>query len=123
MTVPAKNLTDLAILPGVVSVKPVARYETHADPGGSGSLAQAADYVKASQVRRAGFDGTGVKVAILDSGIDFTHEYLGGPALRRPTPAAIRALPARPTIWPGRPLRGSLWSHPTEGQGWLRLRR
>jgi len=79
MTIPAKNLADLAKLPGVVSVKPVARYETHADPDGSGSLAQAADYVRATQVRRAGFDGTGVKVAILDSGIDYTHEYLGGP--------------------------------------------
>jgi minor extracellular serine protease Vpr len=79
MTIPAKNLDELAKLSGVVSVKPVARYEMHADPGGSGSLAQAADYIKATQVRRAGFDGSGVRVAILDSGIDFTHEYLGGP--------------------------------------------
>lgn len=79
MTIPAKNLTALSELAGVVSVKPVARYETHADPGGSGSLAQAAEYVQATSVRAAGYDGTGVKVAVLDSGIDYTHSYLGGP--------------------------------------------
>jgi subtilisin family serine protease len=79
MSIPAKNIKDLAKLRGVVSVKPLGRYELHADPGGSGSLAQAADYVQATSVRAAGYDGTGVKVAVLDSGIDFTHEYLGGP--------------------------------------------
>ncbi len=79
MTVPAKNLTRLAAIPGVVSVKPVGRYETQADPTESGSLAQAADYIQATQVRNAGYDGTGVKVAVLDSGVDYTHKYLGGP--------------------------------------------
>ena len=79
MSIPAKNIKDLAELRGVISVKPVARYELHADPGGSGSLEQAADYVQATSVRADGYDGNGVKVAVLDSGIDFTHEYLGGP--------------------------------------------
>ncbi|MTD15090.1 S8 family serine peptidase [Nakamurella sp. YIM 132087] len=79
VSVPAANLVALSKLPGVLSVKPVAKYETLDDPGGSGSLAQAADYIQATQVRNAGFDGTGVKVAVLDSGVDFTHEYLGGP--------------------------------------------
>lgn len=75
----AKNLDELAKIKGVVSVKPVARYETHADPGGSGSLAQAARYLQATSVRRAGYDGTGVRLAVIDSGVDFTHAYLGGP--------------------------------------------
>ncbi len=79
MTIPAKNLSRLAALDGVVSVKPVARYEMHQDPGGSGSLAQAADYLKVNAARNAGYDGTGVRVAVLDSGIDYTHAYLGGP--------------------------------------------
>ncbi|MDX6323053.1 MAG: hypothetical protein QOF52_2911 [Propionibacteriaceae bacterium] len=82
MTIPAKNLAKLAKLSGVVSVKPVGRYKMLADPGGSGSLAQAADYVEATQVRDAGHDGTGVKVAVLDSGVDYTHAYLGGPGTR-----------------------------------------
>jgi minor extracellular serine protease Vpr len=79
LSIPATKLTDLSKIAGVVSVKPVARYETQADPGGSGSLAQAADYLQATSVRNQGFDGTGVTVAVLDSGIDYTHEYLGGP--------------------------------------------
>jgi minor extracellular serine protease Vpr len=79
MSVPAARLTDLTRIAGVVSVKPVARYEVQEDPGGSGSLAQAADYLQATPVRNQGFDGTGVRVAVLDTGVDFTHEFLGGP--------------------------------------------
>jgi subtilisin family serine protease len=79
MSVSASKLADLAKISGVVSVKPIARYRTQQDPGGSGSLAQAADYIQATEVRNQGFDGTGVRIAVLDSGVDFTHEYLGGP--------------------------------------------
>ncbi|HZB49201.1 MAG TPA: hypothetical protein VE547_08920, partial [Mycobacteriales bacterium] len=74
LSVAASKLADLAKIPGVVSVKPVGRYETRQDPGGSGSLAQAADYIEATPVRNLGYDGTGVKIAVLDSGIDYTHE-------------------------------------------------
>lgn len=77
MSVSAKNVKALAALPGVTSVKPVARYETHA--GASGSLEQAADYLDVTKARKAGYDGTGVDIAVLDSGIDFTHANLGGP--------------------------------------------
>lgn len=87
LSIPASRLTDLTKIDGVVSVKPVARYEVTQDPGGSGSLAQAADYLQVNPVREQGFDGTGVKVAVLDSGVDFTHEYLGGPG----TVAAYKA--------------------------------
>ena len=79
LSIPAANVAALGKLRGVVSVKPMASYEMHSDPGGSGSLAQAADYVEATQVRAAGYDGTGVRVAVLDSGIDYTHANLGGP--------------------------------------------
>jgi minor extracellular serine protease Vpr len=79
LSIPASKLTDLTRISGVVSVKPVAKYEVQQDPGGSGSLAQAAEYLQVNPVREQGFDGTGVKVAVLDSGVDYTHEYLGGP--------------------------------------------
>ena len=79
LSIPASKLTDLTKIAGVLSVKPVARYQTQEDAGDSGSLAQAADYLQATQVRNQGFDGTGVKVGIIDSGIDYTHANLGGP--------------------------------------------
>ncbi len=79
MTVPASRLADLAKLPGVLSVKPVGRYETTSGPAASGSLAQAVDYLGARALHRRGIDGSGVSIAVLDSGIDYTHANLGGP--------------------------------------------
>jgi len=79
LDVDAARIPELANIAGVVSVKPVGTYETQADPTASGSLEQAAAYLQADQVRASGIDGTGVKVAVLDSGIDFTHADLGGP--------------------------------------------
>jgi minor extracellular serine protease Vpr len=96
MKIPATKLTALTRIPGVVSVKPVARYQITQDPGGSGSLAQAADYLQATEVRNQGFDGTGVKVGVVDSGIDYTHENLGGPG----TTAAYEACNAQNTVAP-----------------------
>ncbi len=96
LSIQASKLTDLTKIAGVLSVKPIARYETQADPGGSGSLAQAADYLEATAPRAAGFDGTGVKVGVIDSGIDFTHENLGGPG----TVAAYDACNAQNTVAP-----------------------
>ncbi|MBA3249304.1 MAG: S8 family serine peptidase [Geodermatophilaceae bacterium] len=77
--VDAGRLADLARIPGVLSVKPVAEYETHDDPSESGSLAQAAQYVEAESVWADGFSGDGVSIAVLDSGVDYTHRNLGGP--------------------------------------------
>ena len=83
VTVDAAQFRELAALDNVVSVTPIRTYETHGstqdDPAESGSLAQAIDDVQASALHDAGFDGTGVNVAVLDSGIDFTHFNLGGP--------------------------------------------
>lgn len=79
MSVPATRLTDLTRIAGVVSVKPLTRYVTQADPGGSGSLAQAAEYLQVTGPRQQGVDGRGVSIAVLDSGVDYTHQYLGGP--------------------------------------------
>lgn len=96
LSIPATKLTDLTKIAGVLSVKPMARYETQADPGGSGSLAQAADYLQATAPRAAGIDGTGVKVGVIDSGIDYTHANLGGPG----TTAAYDTCNAQNTVAP-----------------------
>ncbi len=79
LEVDAANIDDLAAIPGVVSVRPLRSYETHADPTASGSLEQAATYLQVDPLRASGYDGTGVRVAVLDSGIDYTHADLGGP--------------------------------------------
>ena len=80
MSVDAEELEALAALPNVVSVTGVGKFEKHAeDDVVSGSLAQAIDYLQVKPVHDAGIDGSGVRVAVLDSGIDYTHVNLGGP--------------------------------------------
>jgi subtilisin family serine protease len=68
--VDASALPALAQDPRVVRIAPVANYEM--------DLSETVPYIGASAVQAAGFDGTGIKVAVLDSGIDYTHAALGG---------------------------------------------
>jgi len=68
--VDAKQLRAIAALPGVVKVRRVVHHEM--------SLSETVPYIGASAVQAQSFDGTGVKVAVLDSGIDYTHRNLGG---------------------------------------------
>lgn len=68
--VDAAALRGIAALPGVVAVRPVLHYEK--------MLAETVPHVGAATAQAAGKDGTGVRVAVLDSGIDYTHRNLGG---------------------------------------------
>ncbi len=79
LRVDAKALTRLAVDPAVVSINPVRDYQM--------SLGETVPYVGGKAVQAAGFTGRGVKVAVLDSGIDYTHAAFGGPG----TVAAYRA--------------------------------
>jgi minor extracellular serine protease Vpr len=67
----ASKLPDLAALPGVSTVQRVNDYRI--------DLSETVPYVGASAAQAAGLDGKGVRVAVLDSGIDYTHRNLGGP--------------------------------------------
>jgi hypothetical protein len=67
----ASRLQNLAALPGVRAVRPVRDYQMHLD--------STVPYIGAAAVHATGVDGTGVVVAVLDSGIDYTHRNLGGP--------------------------------------------
>lgn len=66
----ALQLPEVATLPGVISIRPVVDYEL--------DLSDTVPYIGASSVQASGFDGSGVTVAVLDSGIDYTHYNLGG---------------------------------------------
>jgi subtilisin family serine protease len=75
----ASRIDALASLADVVSVRGVRDYEL--------MLGETVPYVGAAAVQAAGVDGSGVKVAVLDSGIDYTHRNLGGAG----TPEAYEA--------------------------------
>ena len=69
--VDAASLGVLAADPNVVSIHRIANYEL--------DLLETVPYIGGSAVHDAGFTGEGVRVAILDSGVDYTHANLGGP--------------------------------------------
>jgi minor extracellular serine protease Vpr len=56
---------------GVASVRAAVDYTF--------DLSETVPYIGAAAVQALGFDGTGIRVAVLDSGIDYTHKNLGGP--------------------------------------------
>jgi subtilisin family serine protease len=70
MDVDASKLEQIARDPDVLRVAPVGNYEI--------DLSETVPYIGAKAVQDAGVTGKGIKVAVLDSGIDYTHKALGG---------------------------------------------
>ena len=68
--VDAAVLADLAQDPAVLRIAPVKDYEL--------DCLETVPYIGASAVQAAGYDGAGVRVAVLDSGIDYYHAAVGG---------------------------------------------
>jgi subtilisin family serine protease len=69
----ASTLPQIQRIAGVVSVRPMAAYTI--------DLSETVPYIGAEALQIAGLTGAGVKVAVLDSGIDYTHKNLGGSGL------------------------------------------
>ena len=69
--VDASKLRTIAQSPDVLSIRAVGQYQM-ADESTN-------PYIGATRLQAAGIDGTGIRVAMLDSGIDYTHFDLGGP--------------------------------------------
>ena len=72
VVVPQKNISKLAALPGVTAIRGVPSFKPaniHGVP-----------FIGAPQAwQNTGATGAGVKVAIIDTGIDYTHADFGGP--------------------------------------------
>ncbi|MDP1899084.1 MAG: S8 family serine peptidase [Rubrivivax sp.] len=69
----ASKLAQIAKLPGVTALRPVIDHQI--------SLTTTVPYIGAKALQDLGLTGAGVKIAVLDSGIDYTHKYLGGSGL------------------------------------------
>ena len=82
--VDGKVIPALAAVPGVASINPVIDYEL--------DLSETVPYIGGTATQAMGYNGTGVVVAVLDSGIDYTHANLVGWAHCRPMtpPTSIR---------------------------------
>lgn len=88
VSIDASRLMRLASLGVVSAVNPVVDYET--------DLAETVPYIGAAAVQAAGNQGAGVLVAVLDSGVDYTHAALGGDGTAAAYEAAYGLNPADP---------------------------
>jgi len=70
LRVDASRIPTIANLPNVVSIRPVVNYKL--------DLTETVPYIGAKAVQAAGINGAGVTVAVIDSGIDYTHKNFGG---------------------------------------------
>jgi minor extracellular serine protease Vpr len=86
--VDASQIEQLALIPGVAKVRPVLNYEM--------SLSETVPYVGGAAVQASGLTGAGVTVAVLDSGIDYTHRNLGGAGTLAAYADAYGAAPGDP---------------------------
>ncbi len=92
--IPAKQVDAVAALPNVVAVHAVKTYEL--------DNAVSVPFLGVPQVwQDTGYTGKGVKVAIIDTGIDYTHANFGGPGTVAAYEAAnaAEAQPADPAYF------------------------
>lgn len=70
VSIDASQMAAIGQLARVVAVRPMGTYEL--------DLTETVPFVGGTALQDMGYDGTGVKVAVIDSGIDFTHAKFGG---------------------------------------------
>ncbi len=71
LTVDASRLSQVAAISGVTRINPVKDFELD-------TASEVVPYVGSQAVQDSGFKGQGVRVAVIDSGIDYIHANLGG---------------------------------------------
>ncbi|WP_316526142.1 S8 family serine peptidase [Kitasatospora brasiliensis] len=95
VSVPADRLPALRALPGVRAVHPIVnkrRDNAHSVPLTGAPQVWAGD--------PAGGTGRGVRIGIIDSGIDYTHADFGGPGTEEAFRSVERGKPAPPALFP-----------------------
>ena len=88
LRVDASVLPRIAAMAGVAAVRPVLDYQM--------DLTETVPYTGGASVQARGVDGSGVRVAVLDSGIDYTHKNLGGAGTAEAYAEAYGAEPGDP---------------------------
>ena len=73
VSIDASHLEAVHGIDGVIAVRPLRDYSV--------ALAETVSYIGAAAVHASGTTGAGVRVAMLDTGIDYTHLDLGGSGL------------------------------------------
>jgi subtilisin family serine protease len=71
VSVDRSKLDNIESLPNVDTVRVIRNYTY--------DLGDTVPYIGAAELQAAGKDGTGVRVAVLDTGVDYTHQDFGGP--------------------------------------------
>ena len=92
LEVDAEALPAIARDPLVSVVRPVGNYEK--------VLSETVPYIGSTTLQGIGLDGTGVSIAVLDSGIDYTHANLGGPGTLGAYNAAYADFTSRDGLFP-----------------------
>jgi minor extracellular serine protease Vpr len=95
LDVDAVDLPALAKDGAISRVVGVSNYES--------DLLETVPYIGASTAQALGARGNGVRIAVIDSGIDYTHADLGGPGTRAAYEAAWAVIPAAPPAIPNVP--------------------
>lgn len=84
--VASDRLPELAELATVAAIRPIGNYEL--------DLSETVPYIGAAAAQASGVTGAGIRVAVLDSGVDYTHKNLGGPGTLAAYQAAYGADPS-----------------------------
>ena len=79
---------DARQLAGLSRKQPGRRAHQPGGPNYHLDLSETVPYIGATAAHDAGFTGDGIRVAVLDSGVDYTHAALGGPGTRAAYDAA-----------------------------------
>jgi subtilisin family serine protease len=86
VAISAEKLARLALLPEVRSMRSLPRYALGGRPAAPGTMSSL-------RLPRLPTDGSGVAIAIIDSGVDYSHRKLGGPGTLEAYHLAVCGVP------------------------------